>query len=258
VNRIATGGYDMGFADLAALIEFLANNPTNKTQAVFMVYETAPAAIFTLKKNGIAKPADLAGKKIGAPPFDAARKAWPIFAKAVGLKTDAVTWQNMDPALREQLLVRGEVPAISGFYFTGYLNLLARGAKPDEIVAFKYGDFGVKLYGNAVMVSEKFAAANPKAVEGFLRALKKGMEEVVAKPDEGVAAVKARDGLIDVKLESERLKLVIENNLAKGGKFTGAVDKALLEKNIPDVVEAFGLKAKPSAEQVFNSSFLPK
>lgn len=258
VNRIATGGYDMGFADLAALIEFLANNPTNKTQAVFMVYETAPAAIFTLKKNGIAKPADLAGKKIGAPPFDAARKAWPIFAKAVGLKTDAVTWQNMDPALREQLLVRGEVPAISGFYFTGYLNLLARGAKPDEIVAFKYGDFGVKLYGNAVMVSEKFAAANPKAVEGFLRALKKGMEEVVAKPDEGVAAVKARDGLIDVKLESERLKLVIENNLAKGGKFNGAVDKAQLEKNIADVVEAFGLKAKPSAEQVFNSSFLPK
>lgn len=258
VNRIATGGYDMGFADLAALIEFLANNPTNKTQAVFMVYETAPAAIFTLKKNGIAKPADLAGKKIGAPPFDAARKAWPIFAKAVGLKTDAVTWQNMDPALREQLLVRGEVPAISGFYFTGYLNMLARGAKPDEIVAFKYGDYGVKLYGNAVMVSEKFAAANPKAVEGFLRALKKGMEEVVAKPDEGIAAVKARDGLIDAKLESERLKLVIENNLAKGGKFTGAVDKALLEKNIADVVEAFGLKAKPSADQVFNSSFLPK
>jgi len=226
VNRIATGGYDMGFADLAALIEFLANNPSNKTQAVFMVYETAPAAIFTLKKNGIAKPADLAGKKIGAPPFDAARKAWPIFAKAVGLKTDAVTWQNMDPALREQLLVRGEVPAISGFYFTGYLNLLARGAKPDEIVAFKYGDFGVKLYGNAVMVSEKFAAANPKAVAGFLRALKKGMEEVVAKPDEGVAAVKARDGLIDVKLETERLKLVIANNLAKGGKFTGAAGAA--------------------------------
>ncbi len=258
VNRIATGGYDMGFADLAALIEFLANNPTNKTQAVFMVYETAPAAIFTLKKNGIAKPADLAGKKIGAPPFDAARKAWPIFAKAVGLKTDAVTWQNMDPALREQLLVRGEVPAISGFYFTGYLNLLARGAKPDEIVAFKYGDFGVRLYGNAVMVSEKFAAANPKAVAGFLRALKKGMEEVVAKPDEGIAAVKARDGLIDVKLETARLKLVIANQLAKSGTFTGAVDKAQLEQNIADVVAAFGLKAKPTADQVFNSSFLPK
>lgn len=258
VNRIATGGYDMGFADLAALIEFLANNPQNKTQAVFMVYETAPAAIFTLKKNGIAKPADLAGKNIGAPPFDAARKAWPIFAKAVGLKADAVTWQNMDPALREQLLVRGEVPAISGFYFTGYLNLLARGAKPDEIVAFKYGDFGVKLYGNAVMVNEKFAAANPKHVAGFLRALKKGMEEAVAKPDEAIAAVKGRDALIDVKLETERLKLVIANQLEKGGKFTGAVDPKQLAQNIDDVVAAFGLKAKPAPEAVFNASFLPK
>ena len=258
VNRVATGGYDMGFADLAALIEFLANNPSNKTQAVFMVYETAPAAIFTLKKNGIAKPADLAGKSIGAPPFDAARKAWPIFAKAVGLKTDSVKWQNMDPALREQLLVRGEVPAISGFYFTGYLNLLARGAKPDEIVAFKYGDFGVKLYGNAVMVNERFAAANPKAVEAFLRALKKGMEEVVANPDAGIAAVKGRDALIDVKLETDRLKLVIADQLPKGGKMTGAVDMDLLAKNIADVADAFGLKAKPAPEAVFNASYLPK
>jgi NitT/TauT family transport system substrate-binding protein len=258
VNRVATGGYDMGFADLAALIEFLANNPQNKTQAVYVVYATAPAAIFTLKKNGIAKPADLAGKNIGAPPFDAARKAWPIFAKAVGLKADAVTWQNMDPALREQLLVRGEVPAISGFYFTGYLNLLARGAKPDEIVAFKYGDFGVKLYGNAVMVNEKFATANPKAVAGFLRALKKGIEEVVAKPEAAIEHVKARDALIDVKLETQRLKLVIADQLEKGGKFTGAVEKAQLEKNIADVVDAFGLKTKPAADAVFNASYLPK
>ncbi|MFO0987178.1 MAG: ABC transporter substrate-binding protein [Alphaproteobacteria bacterium] len=258
VNRVATGGYDMGFADLASLIEFLASNPQNKTQAVFMVYESTASAIFTLKKNGIAKPADLAGKNIGAPPFDAARKAWPIFAKAVGLKSDAVTWQNMDPALREQLLVRGEVAAISGFYFTSYLNLLARGAKPDEIVAFKYGDHGVKLYGNAVLVSEKFAAANPKAVTGFLRALRKGIADVVAKPDEGIAALKGRDGLIDVKLETERLKLMIADQLDKSGKFGGAVDKAQLEKNIADVVDAFGLKAKPAADQVFNASFLPK
>lgn len=257
VNRVATGGYDMGFADLASLIEFLASNPQNKTQAVFMVYETTASTIFTLKKNGIAKPADLAGQKIGAPPFDAARKAWPIFAKAVGLKADAVTWQNMDPALREQLLVRGEVPAISGFYFTSYLNLLARGAKPDEIVAFKYGEHGVKLYGNAVLVSEKFAAANPKAVTGFLRALRKGIAEVVANPDEGIAALKARDGLIDVKLETGRLKLMIADQLDKSGKFSGAVDKAQIEKNIADVVDAFGLKAKPTADQVFNSSFLP-
>jgi len=70
--------------------------------------------------------------------------------------------------------------------------------------------------------------------------------------------VKARDGLIDVKLETQRLKLMIADQLDKSGKFTGAVDRAQIEKNIAEVVDAFRLKSKPTADQVFNSSFLPK
>ena len=40
-----------------------------------MVYNNTPAAVLALKKSGIAKPADLTGKKLGAPVFDAGRKA---------------------------------------------------------------------------------------------------------------------------------------------------------------------------------------
>ena len=55
VNRVASGAYDMGFADLAALMEFHGNNPTapNKPVAVMMVYNNTPAAVFSLKKTGI-------------------------------------------------------------------------------------------------------------------------------------------------------------------------------------------------------------
>ncbi len=84
VTRVASGAYDMGFADLAALMEFHANNPTAaaKPVAVMMVYNNTPAAVLALKKSGIKTPADLNGKKLGAPVFDAGRKAFPIFAKA--------------------------------------------------------------------------------------------------------------------------------------------------------------------------------
>ena len=83
VTRVASGTYDMGFADLAALMEFHANNPTapNKPVAVMMVYNNTPAAVLALKKSGIKTPADLSGKKLGAPVFDAGRKAFPIFAQ---------------------------------------------------------------------------------------------------------------------------------------------------------------------------------
>ena len=127
VTRVASGSYDMGFADLAALMEFHANNPTapNKPVAVMMVYNNTPAAVLALKKSGIKTPADLNGKKLGAPVFDAGRKAFPIFAKANSIS--GVAWTSMDPPLRETMLARGDVDAITGFSFTSLLNIEARG-----------------------------------------------------------------------------------------------------------------------------------
>ena len=72
VTRVASGTYDIGFADLAALMEFHANNPdaANKPVAIMMVYNNTPASVMALKKSGIKTPADLNGKKLGAPVFD--------------------------------------------------------------------------------------------------------------------------------------------------------------------------------------------
>ncbi|MBL8346923.1 MAG: ABC transporter substrate-binding protein, partial [Rubrivivax sp.] len=113
VTRVASGTYDMGFADLAALMEFHANNPDapNKPVAVLMVYNNTPAAVLALKKSGIKTPADLNGKKLGAPGFDAGRKAFPLVAKANNLS--GVQWTSMDPPLRETMLVRGDIEAIT-------------------------------------------------------------------------------------------------------------------------------------------------
>ena len=110
----------MGLADLAALMEFHANNPDapNKPVAVMMVYNNTPAAVLALKKSGSTKPADLSGKKLGAPGFDAGRKAFPIFAASNSLDLAKINWVSMDPPLRETMLARGDVDAITGFYFT--------------------------------------------------------------------------------------------------------------------------------------------
>jgi len=125
VNRVASGAYDVGFADLAALMEFHANNPDapNKPVAVMMVYNNTPASVMALKKSGIKTPADLTGKKLGAPVFDAGRRGFPIFAKEN--KVGTVNWVSMDPPLRETMLVRGDVDAITGFTFTSLLNIEA-------------------------------------------------------------------------------------------------------------------------------------
>src|SRR6186713_2170977 len=183
VTRVASGSYDMGFADLAALMEFHANNPDapNKPVAVMMVYNNTPASVMALKKSGITKPADLSGKKLGAPVFDAGRRGFPIFAKANGIQ--GVSWTSMDPPLRETMLVRGDIDAITGFSFTSLLNLEARGVKAEDVVVLPYPSHGVKLYGNVVIATPKIIKENPEAVKAFLKAFAKGAKEVMANPD---------------------------------------------------------------------------
>jgi len=262
ITRVASGSYDMGFADLAALMEFWGNNPTApiKPVAVMMVYNNTPAAVLALKKSGIRTPADLAGKKLGAPVFDAGRKAFPIFAKANGIDAGKVQWTSMDPPLRETMLVRGDVDAITGFYFTSLLNLNARGVKDEDVVVLPYPQFGVKLYGNVIITTEDFLKKNPEAVRAFLRAFTKGVRDVIAKPDEGIASVRERDPLIDVALETRRLKLALANSVVTPDARTegfGEVSPPRLALMASQVNDVFGLRERIQPDRIFVSGLLP-
>ena len=262
VNRVASGTYQMGFADLAALIEFVGNNPTapNKPVAVMMVYDTTPAAVFSLKKTGIKSPADLVGKKMGAPVFDAGRRAFPLFVKANKLDGGKISWTAMDPPLRETMLVKGEVDAITGFYFTSMLNLNARGIKDEDIDVMMYPKHGVNLYGNAIIVSEQFLKEKPEAVKGFLRAFTRGMKDVLADPDGSIKYVKERDALVDETLEKRRMKLAIESVIATPAAKAdgvGGATKPRMEEMVTQVSSAFELKSPVAADKVWNPSFLP-
>lgn len=260
VTRVASGTYDMGFADLAALMEFHANNPDapNKPVAVMMVYNNTPASVMALKKSGIKTPADLAGKKLGAPVFDAGRRAFPIFQKANDI--GAVSWTAMDPPLRETMLVRGDVDAITGFTFTSLLNIEARGVKAADVVVMQYPDHGVKLYGNAVIASPKLIKENPQAIRAFLAAFTKGAKDVIADPAKAIEAVKARDGIINVALETRRLKLAIDtviNSPSARAEGFGKVEGPRLSLMASQVSDAFNTKTRVRAEDVWDGSFLP-
>jgi NitT/TauT family transport system substrate-binding protein len=260
VQRVATGAYDMGFADMAALMEFHANNPDapNKPVGVMMVYNNTPAAVMTLRKSGIKAPKDLQGRKLGAPVFDAGRRGFPIFQKANQI--GPVTWVSMDPPLRETMLARGDVDAITGFSFTSLLNLEARGVKPQDVVTFMYPQYGVKLYGNVIIASPKMIKDNPQAIKAFLTAFARGAKDVMAQPSDAVQYLKQRDGIIDTKLEDRRLKMAINDVVASPDAYAegfGQVNPARLSLMASQVSDAFATKTRVNPEAVWNGSFLP-
>jgi len=259
IQRIHTGAYDMGLGDMSALIEYYGNNPgQTRLQMVYLQYDEAPLAYYALKKSGAKSIADLAGKSISGQPFEVTRKMFPVFARAAKIDPASVKWVTVDSQLRSNAVISGAAFACGGF-FTVPLEFEARGVKRDDVVELKVSDVGVRVYGNGLMVSSELIQKNPKAVQGFVRAMNRAFREMLAEPEASVKSLNARDPLTEFKQEMERLSLLRPAILTSRTKDTGLghVDMPTLEKQIEYVASSVQLKAKPTADQIFNASFLP-
>ena len=260
ITRVASGAYDLSLADINSLVEFNASNPDRAMKSIFMVYDRPPFALFMLKSSGITKPEDLIGKTLGAPVFDASRKLYPAFASATGLDLDAVTWESMDPPLREPMLVRGDVDAISGHYFTSILNLQAQGVAKDDLTVFMYKDFGMDFYGNGILASPDMMENHPEEVKGFLRGVVKGWAAAIADPQSAIDALKEVDPLINPDLELQRLQMAIDENVVTPATLEegmGLVKADRMAKAIDQVALAFGFENKPSVDDIYTDEFMP-
>jgi NitT/TauT family transport system substrate-binding protein len=260
INRLASGTHDMAFGDINSLIKFRDNPDNAKVKAVAMIYDTPAFAIVSLKQNGIAKPKDLEGKVLGAPAPDGAFAQWPIFVKANGIDASKVKIENVGFPVREPMLAKGDVQAITGFSFSSFMNLKAQNIPADDIVVMLMRDFGLDLYGNVLMASPKLMADNPKVVAAFVRATLKGWQETIKDPATAVKAVIAKNQIANEAVELERLRMAISQNVVTKSveaNGLGAVDMARLSKSIDQLGDAFAYKNKPKAEDVFTAEFLP-
>ena len=261
IEQVVTGTYDMGYGDINSMIEYNAKNPQQPLIAVGIVLNSPPFALLSLKRYGIQQPKDLKGASIGAPAGDAPRRLWPIFARNAGVPADSVTWTNMAPPLREPALVKGDVKAISGFYFTGVLNLTENLKIPEaDVVAFKYSDYGIDLYGNAVVVRVDWLKANEDTVRRFMSALNTGFKAALKDPKAAIAHVKAAEPLANEATELKRLQLAISANMVNDEVRRNGllgIDSARMQRAIDQVVVAFELGVTPTVAQVFTGAYLP-
>ena len=171
IPRVATGAYQFGFGDINSLIKFLDEDPSQPVKAIMMVYDKPTFSIIGRKSLGITDdPKSIEGKKLGAPPPDGAFAQWPAFVDAAGIDASAVTIESIGFPVREPMLAAGQVDAITGFSFSSFINLKEKGVAVDDITVLLMADYGVNLYGNAIIVNPKFAAEHPDAVKGFIRA----------------------------------------------------------------------------------------
>ncbi|MEZ0169119.1 ABC transporter substrate-binding protein [Microvirga sp. TS319] len=261
ISRIASGTYDAGLGDVNSLVRFRDENPGMDIKAVMMMYDRPPFAIIGRKSRGITKDvSSLQGKTFGAPAADGAFAQWPIFKAVNSIDDSSMKFENVGFPVREPMLAQGEVDAVFGFAMSSYINLKSRGVPADDIIVLLMSDYGVDLYGNAIIVSDKFAKEKPEAVKGLLRAIMKGVHDTIKDPASAVDSVIRRNDVAKKDVELERLKMVLEQNMitpwVKENGF-GGIDQERFARALDQIGLTFSYKKKPTVESVFTDEFLP-
>ncbi|MCZ8373900.1 MAG: ABC transporter substrate-binding protein [Beijerinckiaceae bacterium] len=261
VTRIMGGAYDAGFGDVNAIIQNAAAKPGEAPVMVYMLWNRPPFAISSKKSAGITKPSDLEGKKLGGAQGTPTTRLLQVFARKNNVDVSKISISNMAPNLQEPLLIKGDIDGALVFNITGYFNLLLNRQDPDKDFNWlTFSDFGLDLYSNGLMVSQKLLKDNPKAVAGLVRATNKAMIEIARDQNVAMKAVMNFDNLVNEAIEKRRLQysfttLIVSPEMKEIG--IGDIKDDRMALAIDIVVEGYGLTRTPKPDEIFSRAFLP-
>jgi NitT/TauT family transport system substrate-binding protein len=260
VPLVANGTYDVGFGDINALIELAARKPEDAPVAVYVMFNQPPFTVAVKSGNPIKAPKDFEGKTLGGAANDGALKLFPALCKLAKFDCAKVNITNMQPNLREQMLMNGQVDGVFGYVNTIRFSAKLMGVEDRQLRFINFGDYGMDLYSNAIIVSKKLVKENPKAVAGLVRAINRGLVDSLKDIDASVAAVAKREALIKIPVEKERFIQTLKDEMnhpeiARIG--LGNVDPERLKKSIDILVDASALPRTPAVSEIFTPAFLP-
>jgi NitT/TauT family transport system substrate-binding protein len=261
VTRIVSGTYDAGFGDMNAIIQFAGGKPGEQPVMVYMIYNKPPFALIMKESSPIKTLKDVVGHTMGTPAGGSAGQLFPPLAKLNGIDPTKVSVTNMQPNLQEQMMLNGQVDFSAVFTVTSYINLIGMKVDPDKDIRWLYySDYGVDLYSNGIMVSQKLIKENPKAVSGLVRALNRAVVETAAAPDAAIALMLQVEPLMNAALEKQRLLYAFKTHFVTAETDAigiGDIKDERMANAIKLLADTYGLASMPTVASVFDRAFLP-
>lgn len=254
-QRVGAGTSHLGISDLATAL--VAKSKGADLVAVMNVYANSPYGMYWLKKSGIEGPKDFAGKKIGNPPWDAARVMWPAFAKAVGLPADAVEFVNISPQAKAPSLLAGQIDITTNFY-NGHDTM--RRLLGADMGFLAWPEAGLNHYGNSVIANGAFLKTKRDAVAGFVRVTQKAFAACVAEAKPCIDSLMAASSGLKRNNQDDQWQRVKE---LMTDKFTlsvalGFMDPDRMQADYALVAKYFKMKAPFDVKTAYTNEFLDR
>ena len=256
VKRVDIGSADIGIVDTGVLI--VARAQGAKVKIVSMLFDKSPYCMWMWKDSGINSPKDLVGKKIGAPPGDAQRTIFPALAQANGFDPDKVTFLNIAAEAKFSALAAKQVDVIFDYYSGAPFFHKAMGE--GNVKYMMFADYGVDVYSNALVASEKYIKENPGIIKRFVKASLRGWEFALKNPEESIEIMAKHRPEIDKPVLLANLKLIIDLFRTHRYKQNGIgwVDEKKMADSIRIISQYRDLQVNMKPGDIYTNEFLTK
>jgi NitT/TauT family transport system substrate-binding protein len=259
MSKLAAGTHDVGLGDPNLLMQWNQRNPRQRIVMVFLWMDRGLQSIVTMRGRGITRLSDLAGKRVGRVTGDIITPMWPLFSRMHNIESSRIEWSTVQPNLRDSLLFRGQVDAVTAFSSTSFFNLLAIGARAEDIILFPLAEHGFELFGNGLMVTEEYAERNGETLRRLLRATSAAARESLADVPGSIQAVVRRDQMANVQVETDRYRFMIERAIVTPHVRANGLSSVTPERmaNVTGfLAEAFEMPAGTGLP-IYTDAFLP-
>jgi NitT/TauT family transport system substrate-binding protein len=259
-GRMVEEGFDVGYGDVNALVEVAANAPATAPIAVYMMFPASPSVIAVAADSPIHAPQDLAGRHLRGHATDVALQTFPALAAKTGLSADAVriTTSEAGMGALAGAMLKGDTDGLFGYESTITAALITAGIPTSRIRFLFYRQLVPELYGSALMVSRRLTADRPALVRALVRAVNRGVRDVMASEDAAIAATRARLPSLHEGAERERLRRTLTGEMTHPDVATrglGGIDPVRFGRSLELLAKAKGLPRVPAVAEVFSTAF---
>jgi NitT/TauT family transport system substrate-binding protein len=142
-------------------------------------YQDYPVAVVAKSESGITSPQDLVGKRVGLPGLYGANYIGLIaMLHAEGIAEEDLILDSIGYN-QVEALASDQEEAVVGYSTNEPVQLAAQGY---EINTFEVAAY-VQLAANGLITNETMIAENPEAVQAFISAMIRGIEDTIADPE---------------------------------------------------------------------------
>jgi NitT/TauT family transport system substrate-binding protein len=257
VPKVGQGQVDIGMSDGTSVIPAVSQGIP--VRYIATVYGQFPSIVFGKASSGITSAADLEGRKLGIPGrYGSSWIMLQALLDSVGLTPDDLEIVEYPDFGQGAAVAQDAVDAATGFANNEPVQLELTGT--DAFVL--HVDDVTALPGPGLIISDEMLPSKHPAVEGFVRATLRAMEEIVADPSTGLDAAIA--AVPELGQDRETQAAILDATIdvwqaadAPGAAGLGAIDRAGWGDSIEFMTELGLVPNLVTVDDLVSEAFLP-